>query len=193
LTRKADGPDGIRISDAGLASGVSFVPSPNCDDRPAGATIELVVIHAISLPPGEFGGGAIQALFLNQLDPTHHPYYAGIVSLRVSAHFLVRRNGAVVQFVPCTKRAWHAGASSWHGRSQCNDFSVGIELEGSDDAPFEDLQYDAVAKLTQALASAYPITEIVGHSDIAPGRKSDPGPHFDWRRFRASLPPQLQI
>jgi AmpD protein len=172
---------------------VPFVPSPNCDDRPANAAIELLVIHAISLPPGEFGSGAIEALFLNQLDPAHHPYYAGIAALRVSAHFLVRRNGAIVQFVPCIKRAWHAGASGWRGRSGCNDFSVGIELEGTDDVPFEDPQYQAVAKLTRALAIAYPIMEIVGHSDIAPGRKTDPGPYFDWPRFRATLPPPLQI
>jgi N-acetyl-anhydromuramoyl-L-alanine amidase len=169
------------------------VASPNCDDRPAGAVIDLLVVHAISLPPGEFGGAAIEALFLNELNPTQHPYYAGIAGLRVSAHFLIRRNGAIVQFVPCIKRAWHAGASSWRGRSRCNDFSVGIELEGAEDVPFETPQYDAAAKLTHALAIAYPIAEIVGHSDIAPGRKTDPGASFDWARFRASLPPKLQI
>jgi AmpD protein len=193
LTRKAEPPDSIRISAEGLAHGVPFVPSPNCDDRPADAVIDVVVIHAISLPPGEFGGGAIEALFLNKLDPAHHPYYAGIAGLRVSAHFLVRRNGAIVQFVPCIKRAWHAGASTWRGRSRCNDFSVGIELEGSEDVPFETPQYDAAAKLTSALTIAYPIAEIVGHSDIAPGRKTDPGASFDWLRFRASLPRKLQI
>lgn len=169
------------------------MPSPNCDDRPADVAIDLLVIHAISLPPGEFGGGAIEALFLNQLNPVQHPYYSGIAGLRVSAHFLVRRNGTLVQFVPCIKRAWHAGASSWRGRSRCNDFSVGIELEGSDDLPFETPQYHAVAKLTRALAITYPISEIVGHSDIAPGRKTDPGPYFDWLRFRASLPRKLRI
>jgi AmpD protein len=193
LTRKAEPPDSIRISADGLAFGVPFVPSPNCDDRPAGAVIDLLVIHAISLPPGEFGGGAIEALFLNELNPAHHPYYAGIAGLRVSSHFLVRRNGAIVQYVPCIKRAWHAGASSWRGRSRCNDFSIGIELEGSEEVPFETPQYDAAAKLTRALAIAYPIAEIVGHSDIAPGRKTDPGASFDWSRFRASLPRKLQI
>jgi AmpD protein len=193
LTRKAEPPDSIRISADGLAFGVPFVPSPNCDDRPADAVIDLLVIHAISLPPGEFGGGAIEALFLNELNPAQHPYYAGIAGLRVSSHFLVRRNGAIVQYVPCIKRAWHAGASSWRGRSRCNDFSIGIELEGSEEVPFETPQYDAAAKLTRALAIAYPITEIVGHSDIAPGRKTDPGASFDWSRFRASLPRKLQI
>ncbi|MGZ5094780.1 MAG: 1,6-anhydro-N-acetylmuramyl-L-alanine amidase AmpD [Burkholderiales bacterium] len=179
------------MSADGLASGVPFIASPNCDERPADCAIDLLVIHAISLPPGEFGGSAIEDLFLNRLDPSAHPYYRGIADLKVSAHFLVRRDGALVQFVSCVRRAWHAGASSWRGRARCNDFSVGIELEGSDDAPFEAAQYDSLATLAQSLTHAYPVAEIVGHSDIAPGRKTDPGPHFDWKRFRASLTPKV--
>jgi AmpD protein len=186
LTRKAEHP-GIHISADGLAWGVPFMPSPNCDERPANSPIELLVIHAISLPPGEFGGTAIEELFLNKLDLSAHSYYKGIAGLRVSAHFLVRRDGSLVQFVPCGLRAWHAGTSTWRGRSRCNDFSIGIELEGSDDTAFENPQYDALANLARSLTAAYPIIDVVGHSDIAPGRKTDPGPHFDWRRFRAAV------
>ena len=175
----------MEINADGLAAGVPFIASPNCDERSAGAAIELVVIHAISLPPGEFGGPGIGQLFLNSLDPAAHAYYAGIAGLRVSAHFLVRRDGAIIQFVPCVKRAWHAGDSSWRGRSRCNDFSIGTELEGADDVPFESAQYESLAYLARALAGTYPIGAFVGHSDIAPGRKTDPGPHFDWDRFRA--------
>lgn len=177
----------VRIGADGLAAGVPFVPSPNCDERPAGAAIELLVIHAISLPPGEFGGPGIEQLFLNALDPAGHPYYAGIAHLKVSAHFLVRRDGALVQFVPCTKRAWHAGESTWCGRGRCNDFSIGVELEGCEDAPFEACQYASLARLTRALRAAYPIADIAGHADIAPGRKSDPGPQFEWVRYRALI------
>jgi AmpD protein len=177
----------MEIDQGGLAGGVAFLPSPNCDERPAGVDIDLLVIHAISLPPGEFGGAAIEDLFLNRLDPRAHPFYADIAALRVSAHFLVRRDGALLQFVPCVKRAWHAGASCWRGRPDCNDFSIGIELEGCDEAPFEGSQYDSLARLTRALESAYRITSIAGHSDIAPGRKTDPGPHFDWGRYRALI------
>jgi N-acetyl-anhydromuramoyl-L-alanine amidase len=175
----------MQINADGLAAGVPFIGSPNCDERPPGASIELIVIHAISLPPGEFGGPGIEQFFLNRLDPAAHAYYAGITGLRVSAHFLVRRDGAIMQFVPCAKRAWHAGESSWQGRSRCNDFSIGIELEGTDDVPFENAQYESLARLTQALGAAYPISAVAGHSDIAPGRKTDPGPHFDWSRIRA--------
>jgi AmpD protein len=177
----------IVIGPDGLASGVAYVPSPNCDERPPDTPIELLVVHAISLPPGEFGGPHIAALFTNRLDPSLHPYYAGISGLRVSAHFLVHRDGAITQFVPCSRRAWHAGASSWRGRAGCNDFSIGVELEGADDVPFEPVQYAALASVTRALHARYPIDDIVGHSDIAPGRKSDPGPHFDWNRYRALL------
>ena len=187
LTQKAEGPPAIRISADGLATAVPFVRSPNCDERPADLPIELLVIHAISLPPGEFGGSAIEQFFLNELDPAAHPYYSGIAALKVSAHFLVRRDGSLVQFVPCVLRAWHAGASTWRGRSRCNDFSIGVELEGSDDVAFENVQYDALANLTRALRAAYPIVDVVGHSDIAPGRKTDPGPYFDWPRFRTSV------
>lgn len=146
--------------------------------------IELIVVHAISLPPGAFGGPGIEQLFLNRLDSSGHPYYAGIADLRVSAHFVIRRDGDCVQFVPCLKRAWHAGESSWRGRPRCNDFSIGVELEGADNVPFEDPQYRSLAVLTRGLESAYPIADVVGHSDIAPGRKTDPGPHFDWSRYR---------
>lgn len=141
-------------------------------------------MHAISLPPGVFGGTAIEDFFLNRLDTSAHPYYAGLAGLRVSAHFVIRRDGACTQFVPCVKRAWHAGESHWRARARCNDFSIGIELEGADDVAFEDAQYDALARLTRALTSAYPIVDVVGHSEIAPGRKTDPGPHFDWPRYR---------
>ena len=182
-------PDPIEIGADGLAPGVPYTPSPNCDERPAGAAIELVVVHAISLPPGAFGGPGIDELFLNRLQPSAHPYYAGIVDLRVSAHFVIRRDGACTQFVPCVKRAWHAGESSWRGRPRCNDFSVGVELEGSDEAPFESAQYESLAALTRGLMTAYPIADILGHSEIAPGRKTDPGPRFDWTRFRRLLAP----
>jgi AmpD protein len=169
----------------GLLEGARFVASPNCDERPDGTAIELIVVHAISLPPGEFGGPAIEQLFMNELDPAAHPYYAGIAALRVSAHFLVRRTGDLVQFVPCSKRAWHAGVSEWRRRPACNDYSIGIELEGTDEEPFEECQYSVLAALTNAIERAYPIADIAGHSDIAPGRKTDPGPCFDWALFRA--------
>ncbi len=161
--------------------------SPNCDRRPDAVTADLLVIHNISLPPGEFGGRGIIDLFTNRLDSAAHPYYALIADHRVSAHFLIRRDGEVIQFVPCGSRAWHAGASDWRGRSRCNDFSIGIELEGSDDMLFEAAQYQALAELTRALRTRYPIIDIAGHSDIAPGRKTDPGPHFDWARYRKML------
>jgi len=173
------------IDGKGWVEGARRVASPNCDERPAGGAIELVVIHAISLPPGEFGGPHIADLFCNRLDCGAHPYFAGLHGLKVSSHFLIRRDGELVQFVSCAQRAWHAGESSWRGRSRCNDFSLGIELEGTDETPFTDAQYAQLAGLTRALAAAYPVTDIVGHADIAPGRKTDPGPHFDWPRFRA--------
>ena len=186
----------LRISAVGLATSeahaaskftVSWMPSPNYDERPADTPIELLVIHAISLPPGEFGGTAIQQFFLNQLDVTQHPYFASIAHLKVSAHFLIRRDGALVQFVSCAKRAWHAGESNWRGRSRCNDFSIGVELEGCDEVAFTPAQYDSLAELTRAIQAAYPIADIVGHSDIAPGRKADPGLFFDWAGFRSRL------
>ena len=166
--------------------------SPNHDARPAGVEISLVVLHSISLPPGEYGGDGIERLFTNRLDPAAHPYFAEIHALKVSAHFLVRRDGEVVQFVPVERRAWHAGASAWRGRSRCNDFSVGIELEGADDAPFEDAQYRELAALIARLAASVPLQAIAAHSEIAPGRKSDPGARFDWTRLLSALArPQL--
>jgi len=176
------------LDDAGWLDGARCVESPNCDGRPEGTVIELVVVHNISLPPGRFGGDGIVELFTNRLDPAGHPFYASIEGLRVSAHFLVRRDGELVQFVPCTKRAWHAGVSSWRGRERCNDFSVGIELEGSDDVPFTDAQYERLSELLGELYRRYPIAAVVGHSDIAPGRKTDPGPCFDWGRVRRPGP-----
>ncbi len=177
----------MRIDEEGLLQGARHIPSPNRDERPEGCAVELLVIHAISLPPGEYGGDGVIELFTNRLDPSAHPYYAAIKDLRVSAHFLIRRDGEVIQFVPCGQRAWHAGASQWRGRSRCNDFSIGVELEGSDSESFTDAQYAVLAGLTRALREAYPIRDIAGHSDIAPGRKTDPGPHFDWARYRAEI------
>ena len=159
--------------------------SPNCDARPQGMAIELIVIHNISLPPGVFDGDAVIDLFTNRLDWDAHPYYQGIRGLEVSAHFFIRRDGSLIQFVPCTLRAWHAGTSSWQGRERCNDFSIGIELEGSDDLPFTEAQYAALIPLVRQLKNSYPIRAVTGHSDIAPGRKTDPGPCFDWQRLHA--------
>jgi AmpD protein len=176
----------LKVDSQGVLSGCEYIPSPNCDDRPAGV-IELLVIHNISLPPGEFGGDGVQRLFTNTLDAAAHPYYVSIAGLKVSAHFFVRRDGAIIQFVPCLKRAWHAGESCWQGMSRCNDFSIGIELEGSDDVPFTDEQYAALGRLTMALREAYPIRGIAGHNDVAPQRKTDPGPCFDWVRYLAGL------
>ncbi len=169
---------------------VRYVPSPNCDDRPDAADVSLLVIHAISLPPGEFGGPWIERLFTNQLDPAAHPYFDQIRDLKVSAHCVIDRAGAVTQYVPFDRRAWHAGQSSFEGRSRCNDFSIGIELEGSDEQPFEEAQYVQLARVARALMRAYPqITagRIAGHSDIAPTRKTDPGPNFDWNGFLLRL------
>ena len=169
-------------------SGARQVPSPNVDDRPADLPIELIVIHNISLPPGEFYGDGVEMFFSNRLDPHSHPYFAQIHNVRVSAHFFVRRNGEILQFVSCLKRAWHAGVSSWRGRERCNDFSIGIELEGSDAVPFSEAQYVVLMRLIKILLARYPIGAIVGHSDIAPGRKTDPGPYFNWPRLRRQLP-----
>lgn len=176
----------MKVDANGWLSGVCRIASPNCDSRPPGTAIELLVVHNISLPPGEFGGGAVSQLFTNTLNTDAHPYYKQLEGLKVSAHFLIRRDGAIIQFVPCGKRAWHAGGSSWRGRSACNDFSIGIELEGSDNVPFNDQQYAALARLTRLLRRSYPIRAIVGHADIAPGRKTDPGPCFDWPRCLAA-------
>jgi AmpD protein len=174
----------------GLLDAACQVPSPNCDERPAGSDISLAVVHGISLPPDEFGGPWIDALFTNTLDPEQHPYFREIHQLRVSAHLLIRRDGQLVQYVPFHRRAWHAGVSSFEGRERCNDFSVGIELEGCEGRPYEPAQYAQLARVLAALMAAYPaITprRVTGHSDIAPGRKWDPGPCFEWPRLYALL------
>ena len=175
---------------SGLLLGARQVPSPHQDPRPPGAGVELVVIHGISLPPDDFGGPWIDDLFLGCLDPAVHPYFAAIQGPRVSAHLLVRRGGEVVQYVPFHRRAWHAGVSRWREKEAVNDFSVGIELEGTDELPCEEAQYQRLAELVRALAATYPgITpdRLAGHSDVAPDRKTDPGPAFDWGRFRELL------
>lgn len=172
--------------ESGWLTSARRMPSPNHDARPAGVGIDLLVIHNISLPPGEFGGPWIDALFTNRLDPAVNAYFQDICTLQVSAHLLIHRDGEVVQYVPFEDRAWHAGASCYDGRERCNDFSIGIELEGCDDRPYGDEQYTVLAELTRGLMHYYPdITRdrIVGHSDIAPGRKTDPGPCFDWHRY----------
>jgi len=164
-----------------------FVDSPNQDERPAGEAPTLLVVHSISLPPGEYGGESIERLFTNRLDASAHPYFRDIATLEVSAHFLVRRDGELVQFVAVGRRAWHAGASRWRGRSRCNDFSIGVELEGTDDGAFEPAQYGALAALIGALRERHALRDIAAHSDVAPGRKRDPGPGFDWPRLLAAL------
>lgn len=161
--------------------------SPNFDARPAATPVTLVVLHSISLPPGEYGGDAIERLFSNRLDWNAHPYFEGIRGLKVSAHFLVRRDGQTLQFVSCEHRAWHAGRSAWRGQQDCNHYSVGIELEGLEGSAFEPGQYEALARLLRALAQQYPIEEVVGHEDVAPGRKFDPGAGFDWPLLRKQL------
>jgi AmpD protein len=178
-----------RIDD-GWLEGARRCPSPHQDSRPGPNEVSLLVIHGISLPPGEFGGPGIDDLFAGRLDPNAHPYFAGIAHLRVSAHLVIRRDGEIVQYVPFHARAWHAGVSRFEGRDTCNDFSIGIELEGTDDLPYTDAQYAALASASRALLAAYPgirPERIVGHSDVAPGRKTDPGPAFDWPRFWAAL------
>lgn len=171
------------IDKKGTANGVKQISSPNFDDRPDNAIAAMIVIHNISLPPKQYGGNGIVELFTNKLNPEEHPYYATIYTAKVSSHFLIRRDGELIQFVSCAKRAWHAGLSNWQGRERCNDFSVGIELEGCDSEVFEDAQYQTLKPLLNALKQAYPIQHIVGHSDIAPERKTDPGPYFDWERL----------
>ncbi len=176
----------MRLTEQGWLVGAEHVHSPNCDDRPDGE-ITLLVIHNISLPPGQFGGDAVQRLFTNTLDVGAHPYYQTIAGLKVSAHFFIRRDGQLIQFVSCAQRAWHAGASCWQGEDRCNDYSIGIELEGSDFVPFTDAQYAVLQRLTLTLRSRYALRGIAGHRDIAPGRKTDPGPYFDWLRYLTGL------
>jgi AmpD protein len=170
--------------------GARQVPSPNCDARPGAGDISLLVVHAISLPPRRFGGGWIDKLFTNTLPAGAHPYFGKIHQLRVSSHLCIFRDGAVTQYVPFDRRAWHAGESRFEGRTRCNDFSIGIELEGCDDRPFEPRQYRRLAQVARVLMRAYPditASRVVGHSDIAPGRKTDPGPRFDWQRLHAEI------
>ncbi len=174
----------------GLLKPVLYQASPHCDERPANMPIDMIVVHNISLPPREFGGCAIEEFFCGKLDMDSHPYYASIASLRVSAHLLIKRDGEIVQFVPFTKRAWHAGESSFQGKIRCNDFSIGIELEGTDHIPYELWQYEKLSEVVSLLMQTYPaITKerIVGHVDIAPGRKTDPGPVFDWAYLKGKI------
>ncbi|MBJ7263641.1 MAG: 1,6-anhydro-N-acetylmuramyl-L-alanine amidase AmpD [Burkholderiaceae bacterium] len=166
--------------------GIVLAPSPNADDRPADTQISLLVVHNISLPPGEFGGSYITTLFQNRIRETDHPWFVNLRDLKVSAHFLVRRDGSVVQYVSTDRRAWHAGVSRFNSRERCNDFSIGIEVEGTDTQPYDDRQYATVARLSNVLAHRYPLIAVRGHEDIAPGRKTDPGPTFEWRRLATS-------
>ena len=175
----------LQLDDSGWVIDARRIASPNHDARPSGEAVRLLVIHAISLPPNRFGGHWIEDLFLNRLDPQADAYFASIHQLRVSAHFLIRRDGELLQFVSCNERAWHAGVSTWAGRERCNDFSIGVELEGCDEQAFEDVQYDTLNRLSRVLHVAYPIIDVVGHSDIAPGRKTDPGPFFTWSKVDA--------
>jgi len=177
----------MKLGPDGRLAPCRFVGSPNHDERPAGERLTLLVVHSISLPPGEYGGDAIERLFCNRLDAAAHPYFQEIADLRVSSHFLIRREGELLQFVATDRRAWHAGESRWRGRSRCNDFSVGVELEGSDDGPFEPAQYQSLAALIAALRARLPLRDVAAHSDVAPGRKTDPGPLFDWPRLLAAL------
>lgn len=174
----------------GLASLARQIPSPNFSDRPDDCIIDTLIIHNISLPPGEFGLGYIDQLFCNQLDCSKHDYFAQLEGLKVSAHILIERDGAMVQYVPFHKKAWHAGESEFNGRSACNDFSIGVELEGTDTEPFTQAQYERLTMLTNALMVRYPditVDRIVGHSDVAPSRKTDPGPCFDWQHYKRRL------
>ncbi|MFO6422983.1 1,6-anhydro-N-acetylmuramyl-L-alanine amidase AmpD [Motilimonas sp. KMU-193] len=179
-----------KINQQGEIDGARQVASPFCDARPVGEAISLLVIHSISLPPAQYGGPYIDQLFTGRLNPTEHPYFEIIHQFKVSAHALIRRDGELVQYVPLTKRAWHAGVSHFQGREKCNDFSIGIELEGTDDSEFTYAQYHTLTQLTEQIIKYYPLItaqRITGHSDIAPGRKTDPGSGFDWPRYLASL------
>lgn len=175
---------------AGVLRPATQCPSPNQDERPEGAIPELIIIHGISLPPGEYGGPHIEELFTNKLDWQAHPYFGEIEGLQVSSHLLIRRDGSVIQFVPLGRRAWHSGLSRFRGRECCNDFSIGIELEGTDDDPYEEAQYATLAPVIHAIRTAYPdisVRDIAGHCDVSPGRKTDPGPVFDWLRLYDDL------
>jgi AmpD protein len=178
---------GFTIDAAGWVAQARRVPSPNQDERPAGIPIELLLIHNISLPPGQFGSGDVERLFTNRLDPQAHPYFATLRGLRVSAHFLIARDGRLTQFVGCAQRAWHAGESLFEGRPRCNDFSLGVELEGTDTLAYADVQYEVLARLARALFAAYPLRAVRGHSDVSAPRKTDPGAAFDWPRLASAL------
>lgn len=173
----------------GKLDAAHWLPSPNFGPRPDNADVSLLVIHNISLPPGQFGGGHVQAFFSNQLDPSLHPYFEEIHQLQVSAHLLIERDGSITQFVDLRDRAWHAGVSCYEGRDNCNDYSIGIEMEGDDHTPFTDAQYAALAQASRAITLAFPAIgrRITGHEHIAPGRKTDPGPCFDWDRYHRQL------
>lgn len=177
-----------QVDSAGWLSGAERIPSPNHDARPVGEVPSLLVIHAISLPPGEYGSDAVIELFTNRLDSSAHPYFAAIADRRVSAHFFIRRDGHLIQLVSCHERAWHAGVSCWNGRERCNDFTLGVELEGDDFTAFTEAQYAALESLIFALRERFLLEAIAGHADIAPGRKTDPGPHFDWSRITQEQP-----
>jgi AmpD protein len=180
----------MMVDAAGRVDAARFHASPNCDERPPGVAVTLLVLHNISLPPGEFGGGHVERLFCNTLDCDAHPWFGQLRGLEVSAHLLISRNGELTQFVPFGARAWHAGASVFDGRGNCNDFSIGIELEGTDETPYTDEQYDVLVPVTRALMREFrgiSIPRIVGHADVAPGRKTDPGAAFDWNRYRRAL------
>jgi AmpD protein len=174
-------------AESGWIAGARRVQSPNCDSRPAGSDISLLLLHSISLPRGEYGSDAVERLFTNRLDPAAHPSFAELAGLRVSSHFMLRRGGELVQFVPLGARAWHAGASRWRGRERCNDFSIGIELEGTDDGKFDAAQYESLLRLLKKLQAILPLRDIAAHSDVAPGRKTDPGAGFDWARLLSGL------
>ncbi len=174
----------------GWIEGIAHEPSPNHSPRPTGSKIELIVIHNISLPPQQYGDNWITDLFCNRLDPDAHPYFKEIAHLEVSSHLLIRRDGSIIQYVPITESAWHAGQSCFNGKERCNEFSIGIELEGSDFEPFTEKQYEKLINITNLLISHYPCIKegnITGHSNIAPGRKTDPGPYFDWKRLTKNL------
>ncbi len=176
--------------DTGRVQQARYIASPNCDARPPAVEIGVIVIHCISLPPKQFGGCEVEAFFCNSLNPSQHEYFRRIQNFRVSAHFFIRRNGELIQFVPTHQRAWHAGESRFQGRSHVNDFSIGIELEGADDCPYDEPQYEVLSELSRVLMAAHPAintANLVGHCDIAPNRKTDPGAHFDWPRYRGSL------
>ena len=182
-----DAASGWVVDDEGWVPAARRIVSPNYDARPENESVSLLVVHAISLPPGRFGGDGVERLFTNTLDPAAHPFYAGIFEMKVSAHFFIRRDGELIQFVSCAQRAWHAGVSNWQGRPRCNDYSIGVELEGCDEACFEDAQYECLNRLAAVLCRTYPLLAVAGHADIAPGRKTDPGPFFEWQRLSGAL------